>query len=304
MSSNLVVVGVDGSPSSQTALQWAMHMSGSYGASVAAVRAWETGLLSSLTGSPEADEVPDRVLDAVDAQIQQALQHPSSGAVRVDAHAPEGDPANVLLSAAAEGRLLVLGRQGEGSLRRRLLGTQLGSIASRCLTHAAVPVAVVPPDAAAAAPARVLVGVDGSAASAGALGWGLEHARSVGAPLVAVMAWQLTTVPPPETTRESWAVPPLQEWEVQARSVLDQTIEAALGEQEVPGLERQLLYGPAAAGLLDAAGPGDVLVLGQRGRGGFSRLLLGSVSRQSAEHSRCPVVVVPSRDPKPGATTT
>lgn len=304
MSQELVVVGVDGSPSSQAALQWALHVSGCYGASVAAVRAWEAGVVSGLTRSQHAGEMPERVLHAVEVQIQQALPRQPSAAASVRAHAPQGDPADALLSAAAEGRLLVLGRQGEGSLRRRLLGTHLGSVVSRCLTHATSPVAVVPADAAAAAPARVLVGVDGSAASAGALRWGVEHARSVGAPVVAVMAWQLTTVPPPESTRESWVVPPLQEWEAQAAGVLDQTVDAALGEQQVPGLDRQLLHRPAAAGLLDAAGPGDLLVLGQRGRGGFSRLLLGSVSRQCAEHSRCPVAVVPSGDPTSEAAAT
>lgn len=203
MSEDFVVVGVDGSPASQAALQWAVHVADTYGASVAAVRAWESGVVSTFTASQSPDEMPREVLDAVDRQIQQALQHRSPGTVPVRAHAPEGDPADALLSSAAEGRLLALGRNGEGSLRRHVLGTQLGSIANRCLTQATFPVAVVPPDAAVAAPARVLVGVDGSAASARALRWGVEHARSVRAPVVAVMAWQLTTVPPPESTRES-----------------------------------------------------------------------------------------------------
>lgn len=297
MSQDVVVVGVDGSSVSQVALQWAVHVARCYGAAVTAVRAWESGAVSELTGRRDADEMPERVLDAVEVQVQQALEHQPSGAVPVGAHALEGDPAKVLLSAAVAGRLLVLGRQGEGSLRRRLLGTQLGSVVSRCLTHAAVPVAVVPPDAAATASGRVLVGVDGSMESAGALRWGVQHARSVGAPVVAVMSWQLTTVPPPESAGESWAVPPLEEWEAQARSVLDRTVDAALGEQQVQGVDRQVLYRPAAAGLLDAADPEDLLVLGHRGRGGFSQLLLGSVSRQCAEHARCPVVVVPSRAP-------
>lgn len=297
MSQERVVVGVDGSPASQAALQWAVHVADCYDAAVTAVRAWESGVVSGLTGWQDPAEMPERVLDAVESQVQQARAHHPSGDVAVRADAPEADPASALLSAGAQGGLLVLGRHGEGSLRR-LLGAQLGSVASRCLDHADFPVAVVPPDSAAAAPARVLVGVDGSTASAGALRWAVRHARAVGAPVVAVMAWQLTTVPPPESTGKSWAVPPLEEWEAQARSLLEETVDAVLGEEQeqVPRLDRQLLYGSAAAGLLDTADAEDLLVLGQRGHGGFSRLLLGSVSRQCAEHARCPVVVVPSRD--------
>jgi nucleotide-binding universal stress UspA family protein len=44
--------------------------------------------------------------------------------------------------------------------------------------------------------------------------------------------------------------------------------------------------------LLDEASTDDLLVVGSRGRGGFSGLLLGSVSQQVAQHATCPVVIV------------
>jgi nucleotide-binding universal stress UspA family protein len=295
MTQERLVVGVDGSDASQAALQWAVHVADCYDAPLDVVRAWEPDVVSTLTGSPNPAEMPERVLAAVESQIQQALGQRPSRTPAARAHAPQADPATALLDAGARGTLLVLGRHGEGSVRR-LFGAQLGSVASRCLDHATFPVAVVPSDTVVAAPARVLVGVDGSMASAGALRWAVRHAGAVGAPVVAVMAWQLMTVPPPESTRESWAAPPLREWEAQARSLLDETVGAALGGEQVPRLDRELVHRPAAAGLLDSAEPDDLLVLGDRGRGGFSRLLLGSVSRQCAEHARCPVVVVPHRD--------
>lgn len=211
-------------------------------------------------------------------------------------HAPEGDPATVLVEAGAQGALLVLGRHGHGRWQRKLIGPQLGSVAGHCLSHASVPVVIVPPDSPASPPARVLVGIDGSAPSARALRWAVRHAGAVGAPVVAVFAWQLTTITPPASTGEDWSVPPLPEWEAQARQQLEDTVTTALPPEQAEQVERLLLHRPAAAGLLETAHPDDLLVLGERGRGGFARLLLGSVSRQCAEHAPCPVVVVPGRE--------
>jgi nucleotide-binding universal stress UspA family protein len=82
---------------------------------------------------------------------------------------------------------------------------------------------------------------------------------------------------------------------------LAQTVakDAALRASAVaPGVEVkfQVLIGHAAARLLELSQKVDLLVLGNRGRGGFAGLLLGSVSQRVAMHSHCPVVVVRGRD--------
>jgi nucleotide-binding universal stress UspA family protein len=57
-------------------------------------------------------------------------------------------------------------------------------------------------------------------------------------------------------------------------------------------IEQKLLKGRSADTLIAAAEGADMLVVGNRGRGGFRGLLLGSVSQQIAHHATCPVVIV------------
>ena len=73
----------------------------------------------------------------------------------------------------------------------------------------------------------------------------------------------------------------------------EQRLERATSELgEDHEIERVVVEGSAAQALIDAVGEADVLVVGSRGHGGFTNLLLGSVSQQCAQHAPCPVVIV------------
>jgi nucleotide-binding universal stress UspA family protein len=299
-----VVVGVDGSSTAAAALAWSLEVAASSGADLEVLHAWRWDVPTPL---PTIPELPSRLAEAALATAEQQLAHAlaarPAGAppVRSSARTAEGDPASALVHAATNAELLVLGRHGQSELSRRLLGQVLGSVAAHCLSTSSAPVVVVPLGAAPGAPDRVVVGVDGSDASARALRWAHGHARAAGGRLVAVLTWQLTTLPAPSSTTPG-VVPPLPQWQAKAEHLLASVCRAALGG-DAQDVEQVALHEPAASGLLEVVTERDLLVLGERGRGGFARLLLGSVSRQCAEHAPCPVVVVPPRDRSAARTT-
>lgn len=135
---------------------------------------------------------------------------------------------------------------------------------------------------------RVVVGVDGSAASIAALRYAARIADALDAPLEAVTTW---TYPPimDSYTIAGWSP------EDDARGLLDDSIAAAFGSDPPPHLLRGVLAGPAAATLIDVSRRAGMLVLGSRGHGGFVGLLLGSVSTACAAHAKCPVLIVHAR---------
>jgi nucleotide-binding universal stress UspA family protein len=136
--------------------------------------------------------------------------------------------------------------------------------------------------------ATVVVGVDGSETSMKALGYAVEEARRRGWGVRAVHSWHL----PPNLLGEFvLGLEPLK-FEQSARAVLDRALDE-LGGTEGVTVEPVLLEGQPAEQLLKATGPDDVLVIGSRGLGGFSGLLLGSVGQALARHAKCPLVIVP-----------
>jgi nucleotide-binding universal stress UspA family protein len=143
--------------------------------------------------------------------------------------------------------------------------------------------------------AAVVVGVDGSAGSSEALQWAIAEARLRQVPLRAIHAWTYAEplIPPligyPYSAEDVESA--IDERRQAAEGLLEQATEALAEAREIE-IERVIGEGSAARVLIDAVGEDDLLVVGSRGHGGFSSLLLGSVSEQCAEHASCPVVIV------------
>jgi len=139
----------------------------------------------------------------------------------------------------------------------------------------------------------VLVGDDGSPASAGAVRYAAQEAVRRGSDLHVVRAWSLFTGEKPPGVERGY-VPPLEDVEAATRDAAHRRALELVHEASLPRerLHVHVVQGQAAAALVEASAGADVLVVGTRGRGGFERLLLGSTADQCVRYAACPVVVV------------
>lgn len=136
----------------------------------------------------------------------------------------------------------------------------------------------------------VVVGHDGSTFAQEALIWAGALAGRAGLALHVVRAWNLVTAPRPAGW-EAGSVPPMSAFELAVRDELDGQVTRAQLPPSVHVTTHALHRAPAA-GLVETSQGADLLVVGARGHGGFSGLLLGSVSDQCVHHASCPVTVV------------
>jgi len=143
-SADRIVVGVDGSPGSKTALKWAMNQARLTGAALEAITSWQDPVQYGTaygwtTTAFEGDSFAvamGKVLDETVAEVTAQVPRPVAVLTRV----VEGHPAEALLRVAAGAQLLVVGSRGHGTFA----GIVLGSVSQHCVQHAPCPVVVVP----------------------------------------------------------------------------------------------------------------------------------------------------------------
>jgi nucleotide-binding universal stress UspA family protein len=144
----------------------------------------------------------------------------------------------------------------------------------------------------------IVVGVDGSAAGAAALRWAVATANAFGDTRVeATMAWAYPIMPASPLVG---GVAPVSVDEIDAatRQRLDELVaELALTTEPSVELVTKVVCANATTAMLEASQDATLVVVGTRGLGGFTGLLLGSVSHQVATHAGCPVVIVPESTP-------
>jgi nucleotide-binding universal stress UspA family protein len=154
---------------------------------------------------------------------------------------------------------------------------------------------------------EITVGVDGSDRSNEALRWALDDARRRGDTSVLVVhayrpeevhrgygtsyltaSGLATTTATEREERQTRDAEALRAGE----TVIDRALEAVGADAEGVTVKRLVVAREPSRALLDLSRSTDLLVVGSRGRGGFTGLLLGSVSQRVVQHASCPVAVI------------
>ncbi|MEU5785781.1 universal stress protein [Micromonospora lupini] len=287
-----VVVGVDGSPSSLVAAEHAARAALLRSRPLHLVHGYLHPLGYGVPlnpydlGVPAPSEESRTMVERTAADL--ADRWPG---LDVEARQVAGGPGATMVEESRRADLVVVGSRGLGGFA----GLLLGSVGAQVAAHAHCPVLVVRPDEQPIdTDAAVLVGVDGSASSRVAVGYGAAEAALRDVPLVLVHVGPLDGDRPlPDEIEEAQAA-------YQAESVRLLAEASAVVRAERPELvvrEHPIRATGAARGLIEASGTASLLVVGTRGRHGFTGLLLGSVSQAAIQHAHCPVLVAHPYDP-------
>lgn len=287
-----VVVGVDGSGASLAAVKWAAKLASTRGLELEIVHGLQIAALCyggvGLAGI-------DVLFDAVRQDGERALAESRRQVEAVDkdlvvrSDMPTETPAPLLIELSRRARMVVVGATGSGGFAGMLLGTTAATLVS----HAHSPVAVIRGRQGSAyvpESGPVVVGVDGSPTSEQAIAVAFEEASLRGVPLVAVHAWS-------DVTYEDFAgtVRIMPQWESVVEGEERLLAQRLAGWQEkYPDVEirRELRRDRPRHALLGVSENAQLVVVGSRGRGGFTGLLLGSTSQALVQHADCPVLVV------------
>ncbi|MFI9469410.1 universal stress protein [Streptomyces sp. NPDC052492] len=285
----VVVVGVDGSASALTAVETAAREARLRGASLKVVHAFMWPAMHVPMGPSPLGPSDGGLRSVVERLLADAVERAEAAVPGVDVSGSvvTGEPLTVLEAQSRAAELVVVASRGMGGF----VGLMVGSTAVHLAAHGRCPVLVVRGEARPDGP--VVVGVDGSGANSAAVDFAFREADLRDTPLVAVHAWTAwnAALPAPQDPAEPYANPPGALAEEERRLLA----EALAGHRErYPGVvvEQRVVHGPTREALIEAGRTARLTVVGARGRGGFTGLLLGSVSQALLHHAPSPVAVV------------
>ncbi|MGH8869879.1 MAG: universal stress protein [Actinomycetes bacterium] len=284
-----IMVGYDGSEASRQALGWGIKEARLRHVPLRLVHAFHwpveeiyvpPGRLSMRRIMTEAR---DQAATWFAGQVREAVD--AAPDVEVSGAFEELAPGRLLVDASREAEMMVVGSRGLGGFT----GLLLGSVSVQLAAHAACPVFVHRAVTQESGPPRVVVGVDGSTRSDVAVRLAFEEAALRGAPLEAVHAWTHPVATGPGDSLPLVMDPYIVAQDAQA--MLSECL-AGYGEKypEVP-VTQTVAREHASKALLDAARRATVVVVGSRGHGGLTGLLLGSTCHALLHHATCPVLV-------------
>ncbi|WP_019971564.1 universal stress protein [Mycobacterium sp. 141] len=282
-----IIVAVDGSAASNAAVEWAAREAVMRAASVTLTHVIEPVVVSwpiaPMQGS--ITEWQQENADQVIAQAQEIfvtnIDEAQRRTVHIDVKA--GIAVSELTKASTDAQMVVVGSQGMGAFERAILG----SVSRGLLHHAHCPVAVVHADEsrAVATTSSVLLGIDGSPASEGATALAFDEASRRGVDLVALHAW--SDVPVFPIFGMDW-----RRYEDEGHEVLGERLAGWNEKYPDVHVHRRIVCDEPARWLVEESRQAQLVIVGSHGRGGFTGMLLGSVSSAVAQAARVPVIVV------------
>jgi nucleotide-binding universal stress UspA family protein len=279
------VVGVDASPESSEALDWARGVARPEDR-IVVVHAWELPLVTGydmvVTVDPgEIEQLSKQGLDELVDRV---------GDGRLEPVTRQGHAGRAIVAEAddADAAAIIVGHRGDSRV-----SMMLGSTANYVLHHTERPVVIVRGDHA-GTPRRVVVGVDDHDLAEG------EENESVRA-----VRWA-SSLPGVEEVRvvHAWFLPALavgmfatvaaemETMDTAAQAVVDRVLTSAGDAPDGVRVVGEAVRGTPGFALIEASRDADLIVIGSRGRGGFTGLLLGSTSAEVASHSHAPVAVI------------
>jgi nucleotide-binding universal stress UspA family protein len=193
-----------------------------------------------------------------------------------------GAPAQALIELSRTAAMVVVGARGTGGFP----GLLAGSVAAQVAAHGHCPVAVVRPRADLLS-TDIVIGIDGSAGSQAALLLAADDARRSGGTLIALHSYR---VDPHGITGHTPGIDAASRRHA-AEAMLDRALDAYHLAASDLKIQHRIVPGSPAAALVDASTSAAAVYVGARGLGGFTGLVLGSVSQQLVRHATCPVVV-------------
>lgn len=289
-----IVVGFDGSEHARQAVRWATAEAARRQVRLEVLTVVDEDSLGIRGPVGMAHWWAEVAMDGARHTGEQGVElaHGVSPGLEVTVSARIGLPAAVLIEASKEAELLVVGTRG----RNPLVELALGSVAERVAAHAYCPVVVVHREASVVPGSAhpIVVGVDGSVEARAALDLAADWAAAADAELRVVRAWTTSAV-----LIDAMSLGQGEDVQAQAmdaaRAVVDEAVAHVL--EQHPGLKvrgEQTLGVPAQVLCERAVGAG-VVVVGSRGLGAFTALVLGSVSHALVRTAPSAVAVVGER---------
>lgn len=272
-----ILVGVDDTPESQIALRWAVDAAEARGSAVRVVRAYLDEASRWPALGAEGYVPPPMPLDKFQDELDDAVRYARDrlGYDGGSGWLANSDPSNAILTEAGEAEMVVVGTRSQNKVSAAVLG----SVATAVAAKAPCPVVVVRGEHRAG---PVVVGTDGSPDSEDAVMFAFEEAARTTKPLEVVYCWKSQTeyAAAVASTEEL-----LKDW-------LAESLAPYRDKYPTVKVRASVVDGRASARLIERSETASLVVVGSRGRGGVTGLLLGSVSQSLLHHADSPVAIV------------